>query len=94
MMQKALISATIEKSRLVGVTEMTHERVGDMSMRELTQLTNAAVDQRLHTDESKPYRQKSNRPFSAVIESIKQNMIIPKPGTPSLADVIREDRDQ
>ncbi len=73
---------------------MTHERVGDMSMQELTQLINAAVDQRLHADEPKPYKQKSDRPLSAVIESIKQNLIIPKPGTPSLANMIREDRDQ
>lgn len=73
---------------------MAQERVGDMTRQELMQLIDAAINQRIQSDEPKPYRQKSDRPISEVIESIKRNVIVPKPGTPSVVDMIREDRDR
>lgn len=73
---------------------MAHERVGDMTCQELMQLFDAAVNQRIQSDGPKPYRQQSDRPISEVIESIKRNVIISKLGTPSVVDMIREDRDR
>ena len=73
---------------------MEVERVGDMTMQELRHMIDASIERRIRSDRPRPYQLKGDRPIEEVLESIRKNRIKPKPGTPSVVEMIREDRDR
>ena len=72
---------------------MATQQVGDMTMQELRAFIVSVVDERIQSP-MRPYRQQSDRPIAEVLESIRKNRIVPKPGTPSVVEMLREDRDR
>jgi hypothetical protein len=70
---------------------MASERVGDMTREELIALINEIISEHIGNGSCV---QKSDRPISEVLESIRKNRYTPPPGTPSVVDMLREDRDR
>lgn len=72
---------------------MASDRIGDMSMAELQALIRRMIDEHASA-RTGVYRQQSHRPLKDVIESMRQSIIVPAPGTPSVVDMLREDRER
>lgn len=72
---------------------MASDRIGDMSMAELQALIRRMIDEHA-SPEAGAYRQQSRRSLQDVIESMRQNIIVPAPDTPSVVELLREDRDR
>ncbi len=73
---------------------MTVESVGDMTVQELRSMIEAVVDERIRPGHPRPYRQTSDRPIGEVLQSMRENIWTPPPGTPSIVEMLREDRDR
>ncbi len=69
---------------------MATERVGDMTLEELTALIETTVDQRIR----KIRTLGSKRNVQEVLDSIDEHLWTPPPGTPSTLELLREDRDR
>ena len=70
---------------------MASERIGDMTKDEKEKFILRVISQRFP---QYPYKQKSDRPISDILESMRRNLIETKPGEPSTLDLLREDRDR
>jgi len=70
---------------------MVSERIGDMTPSELRAFVEAIIDER---SRSQTNQQAGKRSVEEVLASIRKNVIIPKPGAPSVVDMLREDRDR
>jgi hypothetical protein len=69
------------------------EHLGDMTRRELREFVEQLIDDRLRW-RTRPYKQQGDRPIADVLETIRKNMIIRKPGDPGVVEMLREDRDR
>ena len=72
---------------------MDADRVGDMTMHELRLMVESVVDQRIRA-KTRPYRQSSDRPLEEVIAEMQELLIESPPGSPSVVEMLREDRDR
>lgn len=72
---------------------MAAERVADMSKQELRVFIEGIVDERINS-RTRPYPQSSDRPISEMLESMRKNIIVSKPGDPGIVEMIRADRDR
>lgn len=68
------------------------ERVGDMNRHQLRALVEEIVGERLRWRSH--YRQHTDRPLAEVLEEMQQLIIVPPPGSPSVVELLREDRDR
>ena len=68
---------------------MATERVSDMTLDELNQMIDNAIDRRLQAL-LKPKRTRTN---AEILASLAENIIVPPPGAKSALEMIREDRD-
>ncbi len=73
---------------------MTAGRIGDMTHSELRAFVEAIVEERTQGEPRRCYKQRSRRPIEEVLASIRRNVVTPKPGTPSIVEMLREDRDR
>lgn len=73
---------------------MQADPVGDMSRTELRAFVEAIVDERIRATRPQSYKQTSSRPLSEVLEEMRQTLFVPPPGTPSVVEMLREDRDR
>jgi hypothetical protein len=69
---------------------MATDRVGDMTMEELKTLIETTVDQRIR----KVRKPQSTRSVDEINETIRKHRWTPPPGTPSVVELLREDRDR
>lgn len=72
---------------------MEADRVGDMTMQEFRIMVESVVDQRIR-EKTRPYRQTSKRPLKEVIAEMEELLIESPPGSPSVVEMLREDRDR
>jgi hypothetical protein len=70
---------------------MASERVGDMTLDELNQLIDRAVDRRLRLQPMR--RPKDPRSVEEILASIDRHRWTPPPGAKSSLEMLREDRD-
>lgn len=70
---------------------MAAERVGDMTLDELTQIIEQVVDRRLRLQPMR--RPKDPRSVEEILASIDRHMWTPPPGAKSSLEMIRESRD-
>jgi hypothetical protein len=70
---------------------MAVERVGDMTLDELTQIIETVVDRRLRLQPMS--RPKDPRSVEEILASIDRHMWTPPPGAKSPLELLREDRD-
>jgi hypothetical protein len=70
---------------------MAVERVGDMTLDELTQIIETVVDRRLRLQPMS--RPKDPRSVEEILASIDRHMWTPPPGAKSSLEMIRESRD-
>ncbi len=70
---------------------MAAERVGDMTLDELTQIIERVVDRRLRLQPMR--RPKDPRSVEEILASIDRHMWTPPPGAKSSLEMLREDRD-
>lgn len=73
---------------------MATEHVGDMTRSELRAFVEAIIDERIRPARPTSYKQTSDRPLTEVLEEMRQILIVPAPGTPSVVEMLREDRDR
>jgi hypothetical protein len=66
---------------------MNPEKIGDMTLDELTELIEQVVERHLHPPK------KDTRSLEEVLDSLDRNRWTPPPGSPSTLQMIREDRD-
>jgi hypothetical protein len=66
---------------------MNPEKLGDMTLDELTELVEKIVERQLHPPK------KDTRSLEEVLDSLDRNRWTPPPGSPSTLQMIREDRD-
>jgi hypothetical protein len=66
---------------------MNPEKLGDMTLDELTKLVEKIVERQLHPPK------KDTRSLEEVLDSLDRNRWTPPPGSPSTLQMIREDRD-
>lgn len=69
---------------------MATERIGDMTLDELKSLIEQTVDQRIR----KIRKPQSERSVDEINATIRQHRWTPPPGTPSVLELLREDRDR
>lgn len=71
---------------------MQTQKVADMTVEELKALINELVDERInHLQTPKPIDKDK---LKQVMESIERHRWTPPPGTPSVVEMLREDRDR
>jgi hypothetical protein len=70
---------------------MAVERVGDMTLDELTQIIEGVVDRRLRLQPMR--RPKDPRSVTEILASIDRHRITLPPGAKSSLELLREDRD-
>jgi hypothetical protein len=68
---------------------MATNRIVDMTVEELNELIETAIDRRLQA----LFKPKATRTTSEVLASIQKNRIVPPPGSKSALEMLREDRD-
>lgn len=68
---------------------MATQRVSDMTLDELQQLIDTAIDRRLQG----LLKPKATRTMAEILASIDENRIVPPPGSKSAREMLREDRD-
>jgi len=73
---------------------MATSSIGNMTRLELREFVEEIVDERLKPDQPTSYQQAAKRPISEVLEEMEQLLFVPKPGTPSVVELLREDRDR
>jgi hypothetical protein len=71
---------------------MGTERVADMTLEELKGLIAQIVDERIRQGEQ-PQRPKEKRSVQEILEAMDRLRWTPPPGSPSVVEMIREDRD-
>jgi hypothetical protein len=69
---------------------MENERIGDMTLEELKALIESTVDQRIR----KIRKPQSSRSIDEINASIREHRWTPPPGSPSVLELLREDRDR
>jgi hypothetical protein len=69
---------------------MASERIGDMTREELKQFILEVIEERMQQGW---YRVKSNRSPEEIWQSMRENIIPHKPGTPSALDLLLEERE-
>ncbi len=72
---------------------MATERVGNMTLGELTRIVERIIEARLVEDEG-DVPEVNNEQLERIFDSIDQNMWTPPPGAKSTLELLREDRDQ
>jgi hypothetical protein len=81
----------VDKDHQSEAGEMVSERISDMTKQELEEFILQVVEKR---GRQYPYVPKSDRTAEQIFQSILKNLIVPKPGTPSTLELLREDRDR
>ena len=69
-------------------------KVAGTIIQELRSLIRTIVGQRVRLPHPMPYKQQGDRPVEEVLEEMRQIRIVPKPGAPSVVEMLREDRDR
>jgi len=64
-----------------------------MTMQDLERMIDARIERRIRT-KTRPYRQTSDRPIEEVIAEMQELLIESPPGSPSVVEMLREDRDR
>lgn len=70
---------------------MTVSRIADLTLNELRALVEAIVDERL---KPRVTEEPSRRPVHEVLAEMDDLLITPEPGTPSVVEMLREDRER
>jgi hypothetical protein len=70
---------------------MASEKIGDMTRDELEDFVIKVIAKRFR---EYPYVQKSDRPLSDVLASMRKHILKVQPGEPSTLELLREDRDR
>lgn len=68
---------------------MATQRIADMTLEELNQMIEKAIDRRLH----RVLKPQDTRTTAELLEFIDRHRIVPPPGAKSALEMLREDRD-
>ncbi len=73
---------------------MTAQSVSDMNIGDLRAFVESIIEERLGTSRAFSYRQQGDRPVEEVLQSMRDNLWTPPPGSKSSLEILREDRDR